>query len=119
MSTTVFCTFDQRDIADLAIGRLRSSIRGIHSIEYLSNDSGGENGTGSRYNFISGWGLFSSDPYPSAQFASLQPVAIPVRNNTSITPSNPASVKIVCEDGSKDAVMSKLVNLHAYNIYFH
>jgi hypothetical protein len=106
VSTTVFCTFDQQDIADLAMGRLRNSVKGIHSFEYLSEyGQDFSNHTNQDYNFISGWGLFSNATSGSG-----------LGGGAGVQPSHPVSVKITCDDNVKDMIVSKLVNLHAYRI---
>jgi hypothetical protein len=99
MSSTIFCTFDQQDMADLAMGRLRNSIRGIHSIQYLSD-------YGSRA---------SNRQDSSPWFFGFSNMA-GYQNNYGVQPSRPASVKIVCDDSVRDQVMGRLVNLHAYRI---
>ena len=94
MSTTIFCTFDQQDLADLAMGRLRSSVQGIHSIHFIEQEAqnSAHNNAGIGY-------LFGN-----------------YFQNTALQPSRPVSVKIVCDDGVRNMVRARLVNLHAYKI---
>lgn len=99
MSTTIFCTFDQQDLADLAVGELRATTVGIKSIHYV----GGFNSSKTALNasaINNSWaGLF---PIQSA--------------GDVIMPSQPANIKIVCSDSAANAVKARLVNLHAYQI---
>ena len=99
MSATIFCTFDQQDIADLAMGRIRGSINGIHDVQYL-NDFGA-NPTNHRDGDSSFFGW-----------------AIPLgySNSVGVQPSRPVNVKIVCDEYVKDQVTARLVNQHAYRI---
>ncbi|MDL2232777.1 hypothetical protein LJC63_04260 [Ruminococcaceae bacterium OttesenSCG-928-L11] len=103
MSATIFCTFDQQDLADLAMGRLRNSVRGIHSIQYLADFGDSfHNRAKDRDSFFAGpamaWGMAGG------------------YNNASVQPSRPVSVKIVCDDAAKSQIVGRLVNLHAYKI---
>jgi hypothetical protein len=99
MSSTIFCTFDQQDVADLAMGRLRNSVRGIHSIQYLSDY--GNRASNQRDSTPWLFGFSNMSGY---------------QNGYGVQPSRPASVKIVCDDSVRDLVMGRLVNLHAYRI---
>ena len=36
MSATIFCNFEQQDLADLAMGKLRNSTKGIKTIHYIN-----------------------------------------------------------------------------------
>lgn len=105
MSTTIFCTFDQQDMADLAIGKLRSSVHGIHSVEYLSDyrsHSYNEPRNALRPMGVWGYGIGSW--------------GYGFDNSSGVQPSHPVSVKIVCDEGVRQHVVGKLVNLHAYKI---
>lgn len=99
MSTTIFCTFDQQDLADLAMGDLRATITGIKSIHYMN----GYNQRGGATNSVTAddsWvGIF---PPRSVMNADM--------------PARPVNVRIVCSDASAKAVKSRLVNLRAYQI---
>lgn len=99
MSTTIFCTFDQQDLADLAMGDLRSTIAGIKSIHYINGYNSKQNAfTADRVN--DSWiGIF---PLRSAMHYDM--------------PSRPVNVKIVCADSAAKTVKSRLVNLRAYQI---
>lgn len=99
MSSTVFCTFDQQDVADLAMGRLRSTVQGIHSIQYLTDYA-----TQSIDHHEGGSWLLGFNNLYSHQ------------NGVGVQPSRPVSVKIVCDDSVKELVAGRLVNLHAYRI---
>jgi hypothetical protein len=100
MSSTIFCTFDQQDVADLAMGRLRNSVRGIHSIQYLSD-----------------YGSRASNRQDSGSWLlGFSNMAGSYQNTYGVQPSRPASVKIVCDESARDQVMARLVNLHAYRI---
>ena len=82
MSATIFCNFEQQDLADLAMGRLRASTKGIKSIYYVTGHK-----HGSALNAVNG-----------------------------VQPSHPVTVKIVCTESNASAVVSRLVNLRAYQI---
>jgi len=41
MSVTIFCTFEQQDLADLAMGKLRASTKGIKTIHYITGNRRG------------------------------------------------------------------------------
>jgi len=41
MSATIFCTFEQQDLADLAMGKLRASTKGIKTIHYITGNRRG------------------------------------------------------------------------------
>lgn len=99
MSTTIFCTFDQQDLADLAMGELRNTTVGVKSIHYVNGFNSRTNGL-NKGNANDSWmGLF------------------PLQDTTSsVMPSRPANVKIVCSDAAAKTVKSKLVNLRAYEI---
>lgn len=99
MSSTVFCTFDQQDVADLAMGRLRSTVRGIHSIQYLTD-----------------YATQSTNDYDGNTFLFGFSNLYGPQNSAGVQPSRPVSVKIVCDDTVKDLVAGRLVNLHAYRI---
>ena len=106
MNRTVYCTFDHRDLADIAVGKLRAAVPGIRAVSYV--DTGDDNGyEGARYtnNFqgpVGYGGMFS--PIPTA-FA-----------NTAIRPARPVTIKIICNEGAQQKVASKLINLRAYRI---
>jgi hypothetical protein len=87
-------------MADLAMGRLRSSIRGIHSIQYLSDHGSGASNRQDSSPWLFGFTNMAS--YQNSTYG--------------VQPSRPASVKIVCDDSVRDQVMGRLVNLHAYRI---
>ena len=38
MSVTIFCNFEQQDLADLAMGKLRASTKGIQTIHYINTN---------------------------------------------------------------------------------
>lgn len=99
MSTTIFCTFDQQDLADLAMGDLRTAIAGIKSIHYI-------NGYDARDN------MFTSGTINDSWIG-----VFPLRSamHTDV-PSRPVNVKIVCADTAAKEVKARLVNLRAYQI---
>ncbi len=99
MSTTIFCTFEQQDIADLAMGDLRNATIGIKSIHYV----GGYN---SRTNILNA--STTNNSWGSV---------LPIRGTMEVeVPSRPVNVKIVCSDASAESVKSRLINLRAYQI---
>lgn len=92
MSTTVFCTFEHQDLADLAVGKLRDLVSGVRSIHYIReyrpstdilNRSGATN-----------------------MWSGIVDAALP----------RPVTVKIVCSDSAAPAVKARLINMHAYRI---
>jgi len=106
MNRTVYCTFDHRDLADIAVGKLRAAVPGIRAVSYVDGGEGDEY-SGARYtnNFqgpVGYGGMFS--PIPTA-FA-----------NTAIRPARPVTIKIICNEGAQQKVASKLINLRAYRI---
>lgn len=101
MSATIFCTFEQQDLADLAMGHVRQ-IRGVKTIHYIVDHSAGqrlENATNRGDDTFFGFGFFGMTASYGAE-----------------VPSMPASVKITCDDAARQEVVSTLVNLHAYKI---
>lgn len=102
MSTTIFCTFEQQDLADLAMGHVRQ-IRGVKSIHYVIDHAAHQRTRGATNSVSDGmtasWGLFGTNAV-----------------STGDTPSLPASVKITCDDAARRRVVSMLVNMHAYKI---
>lgn len=122
INRTVYCSFDHRDLADLAMGKLRNSVSKIKSISYIK---GSENygddfdiampipvGTnaGMGMGIADGAGVGGALPFlgfiPTAGY----------HNNTGVRPSRPVTAKIVCDESVVHQVTSKLVNLHAYRI---
>ncbi|MCL2057006.1 MAG: hypothetical protein FWH02_07305 [Oscillospiraceae bacterium] len=100
MSATIFCTFDQQDLADLAIGRIRSGVKGIHDVKYLNGfEDSGHSATGGDNAGFFGWA-----------------VPFGYTNNAAIRPSRPVDVKIVCDDSVRHQIAARLVNQHAYKI---
>lgn len=97
MSTTIFCTFEQQDLADLAVGKLRNFVTGIKSIHYIGGYS-----TYSSDNS----GAFGFNSWNGASGSGISPAA----------PSRPVTVKIVCSDASAPKVKSRLINMRAYQI---
>ena len=104
MKSTVFCSFDHMDMADIALGRLRSEIKSIYQIDYINN--AGLNRTEHPRTTIPWMGGFVNDNYANAEH----------RNTGGITPPRPVTVKIICNSKVRDRVISKLVNLHAYGV---
>lgn len=100
MSTTIFCTFEQHDLADLAVGELRKSVAGIKSIHYVEG-------------FNSESNIFNRGTVNNS-WAGLFPIETGV--NGVIMPSRPVNIKIVCSDTAAKAVEARLVNLRAYQI---
>lgn len=100
MSVTIFCTFEQQDLADLAAGRLRATTAGIKSIYYLAGYGGHPDALRSNPKTVSNAAVF--------------PV-IQATNDTP-APSRPVTLKIVCTDASCNTIISRLVNMHAYQI---
>lgn len=102
MSTTIFCIFEQQDLADLAVGKLRDSVLGIKSIYYV----GGFNA--------------ASTPLNSSTTRDMSVIAGGIFGEMTMSsppvPSRPATVKIVCADAAADAIKAKLINLHAHEI---
>ena len=96
MSATIFCSFDQQDLADLAIGRLRQSVPGVRDVRYLS-------GSPERHKGRS-----------SAALSMMLNVTGSLEAN--VQPSHPVDVRIICDEAVRDTVASRLVNLHAYRI---
>ena len=125
MSKTIFCTFEQQDLADIAMGRLRSDVAGIQSIQYVQG-RGGQRQTqnkphddGVPFAATSAIGGF----WPVEAFASTSQTAplgagafLPVGSASSSPVAGPVTVKIVCDQQSQKNVVSKLVNLHAQKI---
>lgn len=100
MSTTIFCKFEQQDLADLAVGELRKTTVGIKSIHYVEGFNSTENIL-NRSTVINSWG-------------GVFPLTSSV--NDVIMPSRPVSIKVVCSDAAAKSVESRLVNLRAYEI---
>lgn len=101
MSATIFCTFEQQDLADLAMGKIRQ-IPGVITIHYIIDHTAHQRSRGA-VNAIEGalgYGLVGM--YGAA--------------NTAIAPPTPATVKITCSDKARKTVVSALVNLHAHKI---
>jgi len=110
MNRTVYCTFDQRDLADIAMGKLRAAVPGVKAVSYVdaglnSGYDGGYNNTGQRGAYFGAVGYGNIFPAIPTAFA-----------NTAIRPARPVTVKIVCDEGSQKKVTSKLINLRAYRI---
>lgn len=94
MSTTIFCNFDQQDLADLAVGRLRASSLAIRSIHYIGGFKPDVERTATASAFVTGFTGMTGPQIPSP----------------------PVTIKIVCADSAAAAVKSKLINMHAYQI---
>ena len=102
MSATIFCSFDQQDLADLAIGRLRQSVPGVRDVRYLS-------GSPERHK-----GRSSAVPGQLSPLSMMLNVTGSLEAN--VQPSHPVDVRIICDEAVRDTVASRLVNLHAYRI---
>lgn len=94
MSATIFCTFEQQDLADLAVGKLRATTKGIKSIHYI---------TGSREQL-----------HPNVQNSFIGEIFTNIY--AAPAPSRPVTVKIVCNSTAAHEVTAKLINMHAYGI---
>jgi len=119
MKRTVYCTFDHRDLADLAMGKLRASVKPIEAISYV-DDQRYHNHTAGDGVFVAGIpvngmpsaGMPAGD-LPMGGFIS----SISTFNNPDPTkPPRPATVKITCDESVQQQVVSKLINLHGYRI---
>lgn len=104
MDTTIFCTFDHQDLADLAMGHIRA-VHGVKTIHYVYDrntrreghrTAGAVNSTDSN-GF--GWGFTNMG-------ADLGHPREPL----------PVSMKITCSTVAKNTVVSRLVNQHASHI---
>jgi len=100
MSTTIFCTFDQQDLADLAMGKIKDTVSGIKNIEYVVDYDSVTSGVDKAPGFLFNFGIFAASTYTSAN----------------VKPSRPVTVKITCDVYSGEIVVSHLMNMHAYNI---
>lgn len=103
MSTTIFCSFDQQDVADLAVGQLRNTIHGIKSIHYIQGHNTQRHTSTNSFDNSSIGGFFAV----TDDWAFTSAIGVP---------SQPITVKIICEDSCRRQIMSKLVNMHAYKI---
>ena len=106
MSATIFCSFDQQDLADLAMGRLRQTVTGIRDVRYLFD---APTHAHERHE-----GRGSGIPGQLSPLSMMLNVHGSLEAN--VQPSRPISVRIVCDDAVRDTVAGKLVNLHAYHI---
>lgn len=111
MSSTIFCVFEQQDLADLAMGHVRR-IRGVQSIHYI----GMRDHSGSMLRGGDGPGVVSMAAAPgNMNFGAVWRNAdgdAPARG----LPSPPVSVRIVCADSARTRVEAMLVNMHAHRI---
>ena len=101
MSATIFCTFEQQDLADLAMGKIRQ-IPGVMTIHYIIDHAAHQRLRGA----VSVMGGAMS--YGLVGISSVE--------NTATPPPQPATVKITCSDKARKTVVSTLVNLHAHKI---
>lgn len=101
MSSTIFCTFDQRDLADLAMGQLRQ-IPGVTGIRYVIGQTAEGRNHGAVQKTAHPYGLWGSI---ASEGMSTQPI-----------PSEPAGIKITCDESVRKRVESVLINMHAYRI---
>lgn len=110
MSSTIYCSFDQQDMADLAIGHIRQ-MSGVIAIDY-SVDSGANSHSdyaGEGVNSVVGWGS------PFLAWGNFFGFNV-YENTASAAPSRPASVRVVCEDRALKSIRARLVNMHARDI---
>ena len=105
MSCTVYCTFDQRDLADIAVGKLRVAVPGVKAVSYVDGAGDGYDAGGYKNSYPGAVGYGASVPPAPSAFV-----------NTAIRPARPVTVKIVCDAGLQQKVTSKLINLRAYRI---
>ena len=104
MNRTVYCTFDHCDIADLAMGKLRASVKPIEAISYVDDHRYQNHAHGGDATMLSG--------LPAGGFLS----AINNYQHLSAGPPRPITVKITCDEKLQQQVVSKLINLHGYRI---
>lgn len=118
MSTTIFCSFDQQDLADLAVGTLRASSLEIRSIHYI----GGFKPRRERELTVIPPSNVAALGFAGGTMGNMQAQVPPAAFGLEDTqpplqmPSQPVTVKIVCSDSSATAVKSRLINMRAYQI---
>ena len=103
MNRTVYCTFDHRDLADLAMGKLRASIKPIEAISYVDDH---------RYQNHAHGGDTTMLGLPGGGFLS----SITNFQQLSAGPPRPVTIRITCDQNIQQQVVSKLINLHGYRI---
>ena len=104
MNRTVYCTFDHRDLADLAMGKLRASVDSVSAISYVDEH---------RYhNHAYGGDAMLVNGLPEGGFL----FSLSNQQHISAGPPRPVTVRITCEENVQQQVVSKLINLHGYRI---
>lgn len=102
MSATIFCTFEQQDLADLAMGSIQAveGVTGIHYVvDHHAHQQQQEDIFPVANNVMGMFGLF-----------------VPEMNTAQAAPSQPTTLKITCADSARQRTMNLLINLHAYRI---
>ncbi len=119
MKTTILCSFDTVDFAELAAGRLRAKVPGISEIEISTPPPDG----GRTEGII---------PFAAAGMATLGmpgggsagPIALPIYlgdadaegRNESDTVSNNATMRVTCTSAHRREVEAQLINLGALHV---
>lgn len=119
MKTTILCSFDTVDFAELAAGRLRAKIPGIKNIEITTPPP-----EGTRMGGVLPFTAVGMATLGAPGGGSAGPIALPVylgdadpdRHPEDDTVSNNATMRVTCAASRRREVEAQLINLGALHV---